>query len=385
MSYADNVTIQGSPKARAISSLRSFIERSGLRAGDRLPAESKLAAQFDVSRMTLRSALDVLVREGVVRRERNLGCFCSLPAKAEEPLMARTVVLLTDHLPASDGQIFGGTSASIVSGVIDRVGHSGRHFLRVSLEGNEEESLRQLVAARPQGVILSCWRHSLDWQFHVLEYLKENYIPVVVGGDAPQLAAYDCVGSDHVGGTRQLVHALAEHGKKRILRLWTPSSSQSFIQAHDRGYEQGVQECGLPLIPAVYTVPVAGVPTPDFEIQTETEFQIRVRYLAGYLAEHMHSATPVDAIMVATDTEVLAVLAACRLFGRSDIAVTGYDNHWQSKVERQWEPGHPFATVEKHNHRLGEEMVELLLQRVAGELPDAPQMRLVEQQVVVIS
>ena len=57
-----------SPRARAVEALRHFVMNSGLREGERLPAENKLALQFEVSRMTLRSAMEVLEREGMVRR-----------------------------------------------------------------------------------------------------------------------------------------------------------------------------------------------------------------------------------------------------------------------------------------------------------------------------
>ncbi len=354
-----------------------------MRAGDRLPAESKLAAQFDVSRMTLRSAMEVLVREGMIRRKRNLGCYCSVPAKTQESLMSHTIVLLTDHETANDGQIFGGTSASIVSGIIGRAGKHGKHFLRANLESGD--SVGQLIDARPLGVIMSCWHQSFEWQLDTLMQLSAHQIPVVVNTDTPLLEDYDCVASDHVGGTRQLVRALASQNKKRILRLWTQPATTPYIVAHNRGYESAVQELGLANIPAVYSVPVPGVLPSHVETQTENDFRIRVRYFAGYLAEHLHSDSPVDAIMVSTDTEVLSILAACRLFGRTDIAVTGYDNHWQNKLERQWEPGIPFATVDKNNHRIGEEMVELLLARIAGNLPQTPQKKLIEQQVILTS
>ena len=55
----------------------------------------------------------------------------------------------------------------------------------------------------------------------------------------------------------------------------------------------------------------------------------------------------------------------------------------QSSAERQWEPGNLFATVEKSNHRIGEEMVEMLLGRIRGALPAEPQLRLLEQKIIV--
>ena len=65
------------------------------------------------------------------------------------------------------------------------------------------------------------------------------------------------------------------------------------------------------------------------------------------------------------------------------ILITGYDNVWHQAFERQWEPSVPAASVEKHNHRMGETLAQLLLDRMADKLPDAPQLRMVEQSIAI--
>ena len=61
----------------AIEHVTEAIERSGLRAGDRLPGEHLLASQLGISRPTLRQAVRVLELSGVVdvRRGKNGGIF----------------------------------------------------------------------------------------------------------------------------------------------------------------------------------------------------------------------------------------------------------------------------------------------------------------------
>jgi GntR family histidine utilization transcriptional repressor len=51
------------------------IERKSLCAGDRVPSENELAANFDVSRMTARRALQELSDEGILVRSQGLGSF----------------------------------------------------------------------------------------------------------------------------------------------------------------------------------------------------------------------------------------------------------------------------------------------------------------------
>jgi len=107
-----------------------------------------------------------------------------------------------------------------------------------------------------------------------------------------------------------------------------------------------------------------------------------MRLMAGYLTEHMQGPNAIDAIMTANDREAMSALAACRLYGRNDVPIVGYDNSWQSMPEREWETGIPFATVDKQNHELGKAMADLLWQRINGTLPADPQTRWVEQKIV---
>lgn len=53
--------------------------------GDMLPSESELIEQFEVSRITVRQALEMLVNDGLIFRRRGLGTFVAVP-KIEQGL-----------------------------------------------------------------------------------------------------------------------------------------------------------------------------------------------------------------------------------------------------------------------------------------------------------
>jgi DNA-binding LacI/PurR family transcriptional regulator len=91
---------------------------------------------------------------------------------------------------------------------------------------------------------------------------------------------------------------------------------------------------------------------------------------------------------VGSDREVFITAAACRLFGVEpgrDLVIVGYDNYWRRCMERQYEPYIPAATVDKHNEKMGGELVRLLLDRVADRLPPEPQTRVIPPQLVITS
>jgi len=55
--------------------LHDWIMRGELRPGDRLAPETELCEKFNLSRMTVRRAIAMLVEKGLVRRERGRGTF----------------------------------------------------------------------------------------------------------------------------------------------------------------------------------------------------------------------------------------------------------------------------------------------------------------------
>ena len=73
-------TKQGEVRNRVLD----LIEQLGV--GDAIPSERQLTADIGVSRLTVRAALDELVREGLLVRRHGSGTFVSEPKIAQEPV-----------------------------------------------------------------------------------------------------------------------------------------------------------------------------------------------------------------------------------------------------------------------------------------------------------
>lgn len=69
--------------------VKAYIAQQKLREGDVIPTERELCEAFGVSRMTVRQAVDILVGEGLLNRQRGRGTFISTP-KISQPLTMLT-------------------------------------------------------------------------------------------------------------------------------------------------------------------------------------------------------------------------------------------------------------------------------------------------------
>ncbi|HUN61377.1 MAG TPA: GntR family transcriptional regulator [Candidatus Sulfotelmatobacter sp.] len=86
--------------------VRRVIESGGLRPGDAVPSERKLARLHDVSLMTARHALATLEQEGVVERRRGIGTFVSPPKIHFNKLMSYTEQMKARNLSANSEVLF---------------------------------------------------------------------------------------------------------------------------------------------------------------------------------------------------------------------------------------------------------------------------------------
>jgi DNA-binding LacI/PurR family transcriptional regulator len=365
--------------AEVVTTVRFWIEQRRLVAGDRLPSERVLSRRLGVARGTLRSALDRLQSEGLIRQD---GRHRIVRETGPKPgVVSQSIVVIGDAPRApADGRQTTGWEDFIETGAFDAIRERGLHALAVNTNRLVTDGAGILVRERPLGCLVSRIAGESVIGMELMSALSFSGLRVVAYGDHPGLAPYDRVASDHAWGARALTEWLLARGRKRILRVWPACATDpAWLRQRDAGHERAMEEAGLDTIPPLRF--------PFREIGDDRGlFEQDCRLMAGYMVEHFRSARPIDAVMVVSDRTIYNVAAVCRIMGKEagrDVLVVGYDNYWQDCVERAWEPFAPSATVDKMNAKMGTEMVDLLMQRVEGRLSDEPQLRLIEPKLVV--
>ena len=81
----------------AVAQVRKLIARSKLKAGDRLPGERQLAARFNLSRGTIREALQFLAALNLVEIRHGGGCFVRAASNGGQELRASWHEWVTQH------------------------------------------------------------------------------------------------------------------------------------------------------------------------------------------------------------------------------------------------------------------------------------------------
>ncbi len=128
--------------------LRAKIASGEWKPGDRLPAESELVASYRVSRSTVRQAMDMLVSNGQIYRQRGRGSFVAHPTveqalsrivsftedMRQRGLQPHSQVLASDLVPAPE---------DIAAALQVRPGEELAYLERLRLADNEPMSLEQ--------------------------------------------------------------------------------------------------------------------------------------------------------------------------------------------------------------------------------------------------
>jgi len=368
------------PRAWVMRKIISGIQSGDYSVGQPLPSTRKLSEELSVNRGTISRAFTLLEEEGYLKVGDN--GLRIVAARIQQPsrLFDKSIgVLITPPETWNEEHHEPGWLEYIDRGILDQIRESGLHAMSLNPSLIDEATIRDVMQSRPQGMVVGEAATYSQKTISMLNALREGGLPVVVYGDAPELAAFDRVTSDHEAGAYELTKWGISRGSKRIVELFPDINRGLYwVNGRIRGYRRAMKEAGLQSLEPVI------LPSKEHFGDAES-FNSYVRTIAGYLAEYL-GVNRADAILCASDCFVFPVAAVFRLAGyvpNKDVIIAGYDNYWHETPERKLEAVEPAATVDKLNHVQGKEMVKLLLERISGNLPNEPQRRIVIPKMIV--
>ncbi len=380
----DGVEAVTSQKAAVLRTLKQWIRQGKFQVDEPLPSERVISNLLKLPRHTVRVALKKLEEDGWIERRGRSRVVTMTSEVQESQLDSKTIVVLAQEHWSGTTDIKPGDLWYIVMGTLQALGQSAVAGQTIDPDDITAERFMKLISDKPSGVIAfqDVFIHATS--LAILQGIHASKIPLCVYGYKPELQIFDTVESDQAAGAYALTRYLHERGRRRILRLWEYRAdipdNEHWLKKRDEGYEAAVKDAGLESLPA-YRVPEL-----PFYAGTKAKFDMRARYLAGFLVEIFTEYPDIDAVMAISDSASFPLASALQRLGRrpnEDVDIVGYDNYWQLHDYQQWMPLKLPATIDKHNASLGSELVNLLIERISGKLQPEPVHRRIKPELII--
>jgi DNA-binding LacI/PurR family transcriptional regulator len=330
------------------------IRRGALRPGDRVPSEMELAAQFGVSRITSKRALEVLREAGLVERIRGKGSFVvrhlpdltgvTFPLRGRMPRprhVARTIAFVVPDLAEAYG-------LELLCAIEERCAEQGANVIVRRTRGRqteEEKAVDSLVATGDVDGLIVFPVHGDFYNASLLRQVLDGY-PVVLVDRHLSGIPVAAVHTDNVAASRALTSRLLDRGHQHIAFVSPPPVNTSSIEDRLEGFRAAFGERGQAYELTDLRSTLPGSTTSESvraDIEVIRAFRERVPAVTAYIACEYNLARMVDR---ALDRQQLV---AC------------FDSPGDSIG------GPPYLHVRQNQREMGRRAVDLLFAQLHGE------------------
>lgn len=374
----------------AVDALRGLIGEGRYRRGQAIDSEHRLSEVLQVSRGTVRAAIDVLIASGELSRRPHSRPVVGLPRDRATRREGVEVYVWVSH-PISDNaslMFLKGVSLGLTGTRYRMIVREPTRFFGAYVRSDERQFLTDLLQNdSAAGAIVQ--RDPCAENEDVMAELVRAGVPVVfVDSPPPSDIAADYVGTANLSAGRQSVEHLIELGHQRIACLVEDVVSEvtrQRIQGYWRAMRQaGLESCGACLVaselpPAETQIPPAG----RFAPRCATH-GIYARWSQTLVSAILRQPEMPTALFVGCDVlahSVGALLEGAGLRVPEDISLCGFD--WLAR----WETAKvdDLTTVSQDFEGFGRHAADLLLDRLTGAAPDAPRQVLFPGSLIIRS
>ncbi len=318
--------------------------RNGLKAGDAIPSERELAQTYDVSRVTVRRAINDLVREGFLRRENRRGTFVADPSRAV-PLLPNTERRLVGVLLCRTANFF---SERLLRGVDDATHEFNYNMAFGSTDEDPIRAAQQIERMADEGVVgfiivPLAGENYQEINEKLFEQIRAKGLPFVLLDCYVDGSGVDTVVSDNFDGAYRATQHLVDLGHRRIAFLaYLPTSS---VEERIAGYQKCLRDNGI---------------CPSSNLIR----RVRPDQVKQVVKELLTEDPQITAIFAVNDSKAMLAWEAVREMGLrvpENVALVGYDNMYGSSG-----PGALLTTTDQPLYEEGKLACELLLERING-------------------
>jgi len=236
---------------RVADDLRAKLGHPPFDYGSLLPSEMDLTKAYNLSRGTIRKALDILASEGLIHRQPGRGTLILSP-DAKDKARYRIAVVWS-IIRAVSSEMFAGLESQVAEAGCDLLFSTSEHE-----PDKEAQILSRLLNSDIEGIVL--YGTGDKSNNGLLKAFVEKEIPLILlDRFVPELREQVCwVTSANQQGAYEMTRHLIELGHRRIAHIvWTPDNEDiSTVVERRAGYKQALVEAGLaldsaPLLPVL--------------------------------------------------------------------------------------------------------------------------------------
>ncbi len=336
--------------------LRRLIVSGRWHDGERIPTETQLSRHLDISRTTVRIALQRLEVERLIKRAAGRGTFVSY--QPQDQSASHSIGYMTNSfhneihstlLSSAETELRSAGYQVIFSNVASRVEQAGM--------------LKQLLDEDVAGLIIWASASPTEEMLSSLREYQRRRIPIVFVDRPVDGIAADYVASDNFGGAYDLVTHLIELGHRRIVQMMPNLESLRPVDERYRAYVAAAQDSDLNVY-APWRIDSA-----DRREFLETDIYRLVGEGSEQVIEQvvslMNGVEPKPtAIVCINDILAIITISALQEIGYripEDVSVVGFDD-----ISLASFIGVPLTTVSQNAHELGKVTSRLLLERLGG-------------------
>jgi len=221
------------------------INRDIWKPGSRLPSELELAKQFNVSRVTIKTAISDLMDSGIIYRIQGKGTFVS-DGTSGEPVVYKPnkelklgTKLIAFILPA----IISSFRTKLLEGIERELSDKGYKLLYCSTMSSQEEEkrvLNEMMALGVSGIVI----FPVDGESYndQILRLKLSHFPFVVVDRYFRGIETNSVCVDNIEGGRLATDMLLSLGHRQIGLISTRITDTTSIEDRVAGYEKALSE-----------------------------------------------------------------------------------------------------------------------------------------------
>jgi GntR family transcriptional regulator, arabinose operon transcriptional repressor len=367
---SDDDAFEPEPPAhrRITDEIAGRIESGQYATGARLPSEPRLAAEFGVSRGTLRQALGSLRQGGYVDSIPGRGTFVRGPRPRVLESRRRVVGLIVPSVTRP-------ALPEVLSAIEDEL-HERGYSLLVGTSGEtleqEKGRVHRILGEGVGGLIVL----PLDGRPDPTLYrqLLDDGFPLVLIDRHIVGLSIDAVLPDNVGGAFVAVSHLIELGHRRIAFVSSDNLLTTSVLERLQGYQQALRAGGIAPEPELIFARLPAIPPDGIDEDRVIVNNARriVRYLSGQPLP-----TAVFALHDRIAISVLEAAAGLGLRVPEDLAIVGFDDDPLAQKLRV-----PLTTIAQPRDQIGRTAAAMIADRIEGRRTETARIVLPTQLVI---